>query len=402
MKFELDKKLLKYSIYVTITAIIMYIVFLIIPNIGLIFEKLFNIFAYLIGLIKPLLIGIVIAYLLYPLTKTIEIFLEKNKLYGIKKGSIRRAFAITFSYFLIVGIFLGLILGIYFMVGGQLSNNTTITNIAQHIILYISNNSFSPHSIKETLDKINSPLVDSIKPYIIDGITYLQNYVQNNLGNMTSYAMSIGSSVAIFFISLVISIYLLNDSEYFLDLWHKLYYLIFRKSAVGCKINYVFKVVHQSFVKYLRGQLLEAFFVGVLSAISLSIVGIDYAFVIGIFAGITNMIPFVGPIVGTILAAIMGLLSGTPIKILYAVIAMLIVQQIDGHLLAPKIVGDSVGLHAVFTILAILIGGDVGGILGMLLAVPIAASCKVLLNNWYENYMKDQNDSNNPKQYNKE
>jgi predicted PurR-regulated permease PerM len=402
MKFELDKKLLKYSIYVTITAIIMYIVFLIIPNIGLIFEKLFNIFAYLIGLIKPLLIGIVIAYLLYPLTKTIEIFLEKNKLYGIKKGSIRRAFAITFSYFLIVGIFLGLILGIYFMVGGQLSNNTTITNIAQHIILYISNNSFSPHSIKETLDKINSPLVDSIKPYIIDGITYLQNYVQNNLGNMTSYAMSIGSSVAIFFISLVISIYLLNDSEYFLDLWHKIYYLIFRKSAVGCKINYVFKVVHQSFVRYLRGQLLEAFFVGVLSAISLSIVGIDYAFVIGIFAGITNMIPFVGPIVGTILAAIMGLLSGTPIKILYAVIAMLIVQQIDGHLLAPKIVGDSVGLHAVFTILAILIGGDVGGILGMLLAVPIAASCKVLLNNWYENYMKDQNDSNNPKQYNKE
>lgn len=389
MKFELDKKLLKYSIYVTITAVIIYVIFLIIPNIGLIFKFAFDSLGYLIGLIKPLLIGIIIAYLLYPLTKAIEIFLEKNKLHGIKKASARRILAILFSYFLIIGIFFGLILGIYFMIGGQISKSTTITNITQHITLYLNTNPFSQRSINDTLDRINSPLVDSIKPYIIDGINYLQNYVENNLGNMTSYVMSIGTGVATFLIAIVISIYLIKDSEYFLGLWKKLYYLIFRRSNAGSKITYIFQVVHHSFAKYLRGQLLEAFFVGLLSAISLSIVGIDYAFVIGIFAGITNMIPYVGPIVGTILAAIMGLLSGTPIKILYAVIAMLIVQQIDGHLLAPKIVGDSVGLHAVFTILAILIGGDVGGILGMLLAVPIAASFKVLFNNWYENYMKE-------------
>ena len=98
-------------------------------------------------------------------------------------------------------------------------------------------------------------------------------------------------------------------------------------------------------------------------------------------------------IVGTVLAAIMGLLSGKPIKILYAIIAMQVVQQIDNNLLAPKIVGESVGLHAVFTMLAILIGGNVGGLLGMLLAVPIAASFKVLFSNWYENYMKSQDNS---------
>lgn len=389
MKFELDKKLLKYSIYVTITAVIIYVIFLIIPNIGLIFKSAFDILGYLIGLIKPLLIGIIIAYLLYPLTKATEIFLEKNKLHSIKRASTRRILAIVFSYFLIIGIFFGLILGVYFMIGGQISKSTTIINITQHITSYLNTNPFSQRSINDTLDRINSPLIDSIKPYIIDGINYLQNYVENNLGNMTSYVMSIGTSIATFLIAVVISIYLIKDSEYFLGLWKKLYYLVFKRSNVGNKITYIFQVVHHSFAKYLRGQLLEAFFVGLLSAISLSITGIDYAFVIGIFAGITNMIPYVGPIVGTILAAIMGLLSGTPIKILYAVIAMLIVQQIDSHLLAPKIVGDSVGLHAVFTILAILIGGDIGGILGMLLAVPIAASFKVLFNNWYGNYMKE-------------
>ena len=123
-----------------------------------------------------------------------------------------------------------------------------------------------------------------------------------------------------------------------------------------------------------------------MSSIALSIVGIDYAVVIGLISGICNMIPYVGPLVGTILAAVMGLLSGSPIKVIYAIIAMLIVQQIDNNLLAPKIVGDSVGLHAVFTMMAILVGGNVGGLLGMLLAVPVAASIRVLFNKWYEEY----------------
>jgi predicted PurR-regulated permease PerM len=392
MKIEFDKKLLKYSIYITITAVIIYIAFLFILNIGALFKTALNIWTYSIDLIKPLLIGIVIAYLLYPITRTIENFLEKSKLVRIQNPSTRRTLAIIFAYLLIIGIFLGLLFGIYFMIGGQLSNNTTITNMAQHISLYLSNNSFSTNSIGATLDNLNNPLIDGVKPYITDGLVSLQRYIENNLGNMTSYIMSIGSSVATFFIALIISIYLLKDSEYFMDLWNKLYYLVFRKSNIGSNITYIFRVIHEVFAKYLRGQLLEAFFVGVLSAIALSIVDINYAFVIGIIAGICNMIPYVGPIVGTILAAIMGLLSGTPIKILYAVIAMLVVQQIDNNLLAPKIVGNSVGLHAVFTMLAILIGGNVGGLLGMLLAVPIAASFKVLFNNWYENYIQSQRD----------
>ena len=393
MKIEFDKKLFKYSIYIAITTVIIYVAFLIISNISTLFQNVFDILDYLINLIKPLLIGIVIAYLLFPVTKTIENFLKENKIHKLQNASIRRVLAIIFSYILIIGIFLGLLSGIYFMIGGQLSKNITITNMTQAISAYINNASFSTDYIKKTLDNLNSSLVDAIKPYVINGIIYLQQYLESNFGNMTSYVMSIGSGIATFFIALVISIYLLKDSEYFLDLLNKLYYLVFRKSNAGVKVTYVFKVIHEVFAKFLRGQLLEAFFVGVLSAIALSIVGIDYAFVIGIIAGICNMIPYVGPVVGTILAAIMGLLSGRPIKVLYAIISMLVVQQIDNNLLAPKIVGESVGLHAVFTMMAILIGGNIGGLLGMLLAVPVAAAFKVLFSNWYENYMRDQENS---------
>ena len=386
MKIHFDKKLLKYSIYVTLTAIAIYLALTIMSNVGKIFTTTFNIIGAGLSLIKPLLIAIVIAYLLYPLTKFIENFLKTNNLYQIKNKSTRRVIAIVLSYVSIIGIVLSLLWGIYFMIGGQLSKNTTITNIISDISSYLSTNSFTTSTIENTLKNLNIPFIDTLQPYIIQIVATLQKYIMINFGAMTSNIMSIGSSIASFFVAIIISIYILKDSEYFIRLWKKLYYLIFRESRVGNKIEEIFRLVHDVFSKFIRGQLLEAFFVGALSAIALSLVGIDYAIVIGLIAGICNMIPYVGPLVGTLLAAIMGLLSGRPIKVIYAIIAMLVVQQIDNNLLAPKIVGNSVGLHAVFTMMAIIIGGNVGGLLGMLLAVPVAASIRVLFNKWYEEY----------------
>src|SRR5690349_9058301 len=135
MKIEFDKKLLKYSIYTTITAVIIYMAFLIILNIGTLLNVTFTILDDLFNLVKPLLIAIIIAYLLYPVTRFIETFLEKNKLYKVKNSSTRRVISIICAYFLVIGIFLGLLCGVYYMIGGQLSNNTTLTNIIQYISL---------------------------------------------------------------------------------------------------------------------------------------------------------------------------------------------------------------------------------------------------------------------------
>ncbi|KFX55877.1 AI-2E family transporter [Clostridium botulinum] len=391
MKIDIDKKLLKYALYITITAITIYIVFAILFNIGTILGTTFDFIVKILSLIKPLLIAILITYILFPITRSIENFLKNNKIYKIKNNGTSRALSIIFSYLAIIGIILGLLCGIYFMIGGQLSKNISISNIVEYISTYLNTHSLSNSSISLALENLNLPFLDAMEDHIVEVVNFIQNYITNNIGKMASFAVSIGSGVATFFIALIISIYLLKDHEYFINLWDKLYYLIFRNSKIGKKINYVFSTIHEVFGRFIRGQLLEAFFVGVLSAIALSIVSIDYAFVIGIIVGLSNLIPYVGPIVGTILAAIMGLLSGTPVKIVYAIIAMIIVQQIDNNLLAPKIVGNSVGLHAVFTMLAILIGGNIGGLLGMLLAVPLAASFKVLFNNWYTSYMKKEN-----------
>ena len=386
MKIHFDKKLLKYSIYVTLTAIAIFLALTIMSNIGTIFTTIFSIIGNCLSLIKPLLIAIIIAYLLFPLTRSIENFLRTNTIYKVKKQGNRRMIAIISSYLLIIAIVLAIIWGIYFMIGGQLSKSTTLTNIINDISSYLNSNSFTTSSIKSTLENLNISFIDKLEPYIIQIVDTVQKYIINNLGLMTSNIMSIGSSIATFFISIIISIYILKDSEYFIGLWKKLYSLIFKDTVAGKKCSEIFSIINDVFSKFIRGQLLEGVCVGALSAISLSIARIDYAVVIGIIAGICNMIPYVGPIVGTILAAVMGLLSGSPIKVLYAIIAMLVVQQIDNNFLAPKIVGQSVGLHAVFTMMAILIGGNIGGLIGMLIAVPIAASIRVIFNKWYDNY----------------
>ena len=386
MKIHFDKKLLKYSIYVTLTAIAIFLALTIMSNIGTIFTTIFSIIGNCLSLIKPLLIAIIIAYLLFPLTRSIENFLRTNTIYKVKKQGNRRMIAIISSYLLIIAIVLAIIWGIYFMIGGQLSKSTTLTNIINDISSYLNSNSFTTSSIKSTLENLNISFIDKLEPYIIQIVDTVQKYIINNLGLMTSNIMSIGSSIATFFISIIISIYIIKDSEYFIGLWKKLYSLIFKDTVAGKKCSEIFSIINDVFSKFIRGQLLEGFCVGALSAIALSIARIDYAVVIGIIAGICNMIPYVGPIVGTILAAVMGLLSGSPIKVLYAIIAMLVVQQIDNNFLAPKIVGQSVGLHAVFTMMAILIGGNIGGLIGMLIAVPIAASIRVIFNKWYDNY----------------
>ena len=375
MKIDYDKKLLTYSIYVIFTVIAIFIAIKLMSNLGLIFKTAISLLASFLSLIKPLLIALVISYLLYPITKYLEKVFRNNKLYKIKKESNRRVLSIVLSYVLVIGLFFALICGIYFMIGGQLSKNTTIVNIISDINNYINSNSLSSTTIPQAIKSLNIPLLDTLEPYIVDILASIQNYLITNLGNMTASIMSIGSSIASFLIAIVLSIYLLKDSEYFIG---------FRKSKAGIYTKKIFLIIHDVFSKFIRGQLLEAVFVGILSSIALTIVGIDYAIVIGVIAGICNMIPYVGPIVGTVLAAIMGLLSGCPIKIIYAIIAMLIVQQIDNNLLAPKIVGESVGLHAVFTMLAIIIGGNAFGLIGMLIAVPLAASFRILFNLWYE------------------
>ncbi|MBX4268352.1 AI-2E family transporter [Clostridium estertheticum] len=386
---KIDKKLLQYCLYASGTVLLIYMGITIFNDIGDIFSFLSRFIGKIIGLVKPLLMALVIVYLFKPGVKTIENFLQKRKIF--KRAAPRRLVGILAIYLLVIAGIAALISGIYIMIGGKLSNNITITNMTEYLTKYLNNPALSVSSITEKLQNSNISMLGNLNDKITKIVGYVQTYFTTSIGVMTDSVLSIGGNIASFFIALVLSIYLIQDSEYFMDLWEKTFNLIFGKSKVGNKLKEVLSIIDITFYKYIRGQLLEACIVGVLSAIVLYFVGIDYALIIGIIAGICNMIPYIGPVVGTILAVIIALLSGQPIRAVWAVVGMIVVQEVDNKLLAPKIVGDSVGLHPVFTMLAIIIGGSVWGLIGMMIAVPVAASFKVLISKWYTYHMEKTN-----------
>lgn len=153
-------------------------------------------------------------------------------------------------------------------------------------------------------------------------------------------------------------------------------------------LNVIHKI-DQQLGWYLRGQFTEAFVVGLLSVMALWLLDVQYFIIIGIFAGLANMIPYVGPIAGAVPAIVITLINGRdPIRILYVVIAFAIVQLIDNIILQPLVLSKSVNLHPLIIVFAVLIGGQFFGLLGMLLAVPVAGIIKVTSSELYHGIRK--------------
>ncbi|MGH2720132.1 MAG: AI-2E family transporter [Actinomycetota bacterium] len=143
----------------------------------------------------------------------------------------------------------------------------------------------------------------------------------------------------------------------------------------------------QAVSAFFRGQLLVALIVAILSSVLLSIVKVPFAVPIGLIAGVTNIIPFVGPFIGGGIAVIVGGITGGMDKALLAAGAMLAVQQLDNHLISPNVMGRAVKLHPVSIILALLGGGTLAGVLGMLMAVPTLAVAKILVMHYYSKHV---------------
>ena len=377
-----DRDLLQYSLYATATGLMIYLGITLINHIGVLWPLLAAGLDTLEQLLTPLLGALVIVYLLRPGVLAVENALARQPL--LKSADVRRTLGIVAVYLTVIAVFFALIYGIYAMIGGKLSNNATLTDMIADLTEYQKKSILSVNAISEKLQSLNIPVSANINEKIAELVSSVQRYFAYILEHTAGFVISLGGNIFSFVLATALSVYLIKDAEYFADLWRKLFGLVFGKSAAGAKTTEILGIVDDTFKKYIRGQLLEAAIVGVLSAVVLYLIGIDYAIMIGVISGVCNMIPYIGPIAGTVLAVIMALLSGQPVLALWATAGMILVQQIDNNLLAPKIVGDSVGLHPVFTMLAIVIGGNMGGLIGMLTAVPVAASVKILLSRWYE------------------
>lgn len=372
MRTKFDRKYLKYVLYITLAATLIFISYNIVFNFGLFLGNVNNIIETAFSIISPLIIGCIIAYLLYPLSKFIDFLLVERLKLKLKTHLL----SIILTYLVVILFFILLIYSIYAMISGQISNNETMSAMVATISAYIKR-------YNELYDYINkrialSGLSIDIKGYLMQAAQQVYTYLSAFINSIIKMFTGIGNSIINTFIGLFISFYLLKDYEFFKRLYFNFMEVIMPERKLR-RFNQTAHEVNSIVSQFIRGQLLDGLIVGIISSVGLAIMGMDFAFLIGATAGIANIIPYVGPIIGCIPAVIVGILSPNPIMALWAVLLLLAVQQLDSAVISPKIVGDSMGLHPVFVIMAITIGGALWGILGMLLSVPVAGIIKLFI-----------------------
>jgi len=369
MKFSVDKNLVKYSVYIIVLATILYIIYRIVSNLEFILSTV---------ILTPFIIALFIAYLLHPIVCWIECNVIHGKWFK-KHQKLKRTTSVLFTYILVFGIFVILLYSIYAMIGGQISRQVDINAVIDSISNYSKRYNQIFEQLRVALE--NSGLSENLKQQFINTAESVNQLLGSAISKTFDQLKRMGSNIVNIVLGLIIAFYILKDLEYFKQLYSKTTKALM-KERKDEKLKSFFSDINSITSNFIRGQLLDALIVGILCSIGLSIIGLDFSVLIGMIAGISNIIPYFGPILGSVPAIVVGLLSGSPIKALFAVIVLAAVQQIDGTLIAPRVVGDSVGLHPVFVMLSIIIGGAYLGLLGMLIAVPTAAIIKMFLLRW--------------------
>ncbi len=386
MKIVLDKTYVKYSAYIIFTATILYILYGILSNLGSIMKTALMVLGDVFSVLTPLIIALVITYLLHPLVSWIEAFILKNTKRLVPKADkndqyqqLRRTLSVLITYLLVIALIFLFIASLYGMISGSLPRNIDLNSMLASITDYSKNANKLFQGLTASME--NSGVSGEVKKQLLQLIQGSKTLTDNAIAGLFASLQGFGNNLLNIMLGFILAFYFLNDMEYFKSLYRQCTSMLFKRQHYEKMASYMADIngVISSFI---RGQLLIALIVGVISSIALYIIGLDFAVFVGMTAGLFNIIPYFGPLIGSLLAVVVGLLGGSLYKAMLAVIALVIVQQIDSNFISPKIVGNSVGLHPVFVMLAIIIGGSCLGLWGMLIAVPVAGIIKLMLNRW--------------------
>ncbi|WP_461205379.1 AI-2E family transporter [Clostridium sp. DL1XJH146] len=313
------------------------------------------------SVLTPFYIGFGIAYIL-----------NRPVYYISRKFKINLAAIIAITYLLLM-----LIITLFIVKGLPMVFDNLI-NLVNAISISISN-------LPQYLDQYNLGPIQSIIDENISKITdYLGIISTFLLNNTMKIFVSITSTLMNVFFGVIISIYMLADKGKLKKLGDYLITALFNREK-GEKISEFLKEVNNIFSHFLSGLIVEAIIVGFLAFIGFSLMGVKYAAVLGLTLCMTNVIPYIGPFLGSI-PAIIATLTYNPLKAIWVAIFIIILQQFDGNFIGPKVMGNYIGLDPLLIILAITIGGAYAGVLGILLAIPTAAILKIIFNRLIHRY----------------
>ncbi len=367
MHYPWNKKYISICIHAAITVIAVYLIGLLLTKLPEAKDTVLSFFDRFLSLLSPLVAAIFISMLL---NRPVDFFQRQfQRIRPPKNPSADTRKAGTLLAYLTVFLVLGLIVSFAASKIGSLS----AASISQKFSAFVTD-------ISDLLVYINVKLAElgilqSMEGELTQWSETIAEWAQKAIPAFAASLPKAGNVVLNLVIAMTISFYFLYDKNRLKRFWHNISEVFFGKKTTEI-FSAVISEVYTVFTGYLGGQMLDAIIMAILISVSFSIAGIPYAVTIGIISGFSNLIPYFGAIMAFVLSVLVGLLSGMPIKALYAAIIVLALQQVDSILIVPRVVGKSVELHPVMVLLSLAVFGGLFGFLGLLFAVPLGALTK--------------------------
>ena len=374
MKPKWSERTTESIIALTVSGIIISIVWGILHNLSGVGSVLGQIWSAL----SPFLIGFCMAFIMLPVRRAAE-YRWLVKTHWKPKTKRRVAVLIAMVIFILV------LASFFIVLIPQLTSS--VRTLAGSMDSYME--SFGSFLDGITQDANAAAVVNNMYDWVRNSLASVVSGADGLIAKVLSYSVSLVKSIFNFFIGLIVAAYILLDQEAFSRQVKKITYSLFNRERAD-HIYDVLRLSSQMFSGFIFGKALDSLIVGIVCYICCLIMGMPYSALIAFVVGITNMIPFFGPFIGAIPCAFI-LLIIRPIKAVEFGLFILILQQIDGNIIGPKILGSSLGLPSLWVMFAIIVGGSLFGVLGMFFAVPVFSVIYVLIRDRTNKTLQDKN-----------
>lgn len=355
MKFHLKEETVELTKALTVAGIIIVIVCFLFSR----FNEIFYWVGKFIGVAMPFIFGMAIAFLISPVQSYVENKLLKNsKMHFKAKRILGVITALGFLFILVGGLLALLIPQLY----------ASVTTLSSSMNVYIS----EAQKYLESL-AINDSIYESIVTYLFASgekiVTGTINGMQQYLPQILNYSFGFLTSLMNFFVGIFIAFYILMSKERFINQFKRALFAFVPKKVADYTV-YLTNLTTTMLNSFVVGKFIDSLIIGVICFVGMTIFKMPYAVLISFIVGLTNMIPVFGPFIGAI-PGVFILFMVDPIMAVWFALWILVLQQFDGNILGPYILGDSLGLPSLWIMFSIIVGGGFFGLVGMFLGVPL-------------------------------
>ena len=382
-----DPRLAQISLYVIATCLVIFLLYKALGSTGTVLAALGRGLHWLFVILKPLVTGFAAAYILYPAALFFEKKLLKRSFFQ-KRQKTAHSLGVAVTW-LLIAVVVFLLLSLVISAVSRELRTFQADDLVGFVVALTDSFENLLKQVSEWLGQIGAGSGNTQEL-----MQSLQQMLQK-IGEVAGkYAKGLFSTLPGFLTNLlftvIFGIYFMLDARGLSRYWDRiLKAMTGRRAYAG-----VHRFIHDAdtvFSGYIRGQLMDALIMCILVSVSLSIIGVPFAVIIGILTGIGNLIPYVGPIVAYGSTILVCLIHFDMQKLIIAVIAICVIQTIDGNVINPRLLSHSISVHPMLVIASLIVGGAAGGIVGMLLAVPVAGLMKL----YFDRFIQDVLDRRN-------